>query len=267
MILLIIRNDSLRCVCIGDTACVVEVESLVMSFVIAVLSPYSRDVVFCSEGKELALWLGETEVNEETTELMRDDFIKTLALNAHVCIGLGGKSRSIRAFLEKILPELPWDECKPRDAPTNFVNSFAVENGAGLLDISLADCRESIIEFLNSSEADCAEGLRPILGGSDDNAPALYSFPLVNGRYQDASSELAHGMPPDFSPSDDWPTIVDIVNHSITSDNLRYRAVEELCLEVLELVADHTYSCNKNVTFRRLSRGFTKEEREIVSRE
>ena len=245
-------------------ACVVEVESLVMSFVIAVLSPYSRDVIFCSEGKELALWLGETEINEKTTELVRDDFIKTLALNAHVCIGLGGKSRGVRAFLEKLLPRLPWEECKPRDAPTNFVDSFAVENGAGLLDISLADCRESIIEFLSSSEADCAEGLRPILGGSDDNGPALYSFPSVNGRYQAHSSDLAHGMPPDFSPSHDWPTIVDIVDHSITLDNLQHRAAEELCLEVLELVADHAYSCNKNVTFRRLSRGFIKEGRDII---
>ncbi|MFC2106055.1 hypothetical protein ACFLS0_04825 [Candidatus Bipolaricaulota bacterium] len=238
-----------------------------MSFVIAVLSPYSHDVIFCSEGKELLLWLGETEINEETTELVRDDFIKTLALNAHVCIGFGGKVRSIRAFLEKILPELPWHECTPKDAPTNFVESFAIMNGPDILDVSLAGCRESIIEFLNSSEADCAEGLKPILGGSDGNRPALYSFPRDKGRYQYKHTELAYGVPTDFSPSDDWPTLDNIVHHSVNLHNLRHRAAEELCMEALELVADQAYSCNKNITFRRLSKGFTEEGREIVVRE
>jgi hypothetical protein len=245
-------------------ACVVDVELLAMSFVIAIHPPDSRDLVFCSEGKELALWLGQTKINEETTELVRDDFIKTLALNAHVCIGLGGKSRSIRAFLEKLLPGLPWEECKPKEAPTNFVDSFAIENGTDLLDMSLEDCRESIIELLNSSDADWAEGLQPMLGGADKNGPALYAFLSVNGRYQATLHELTYGVPSDFSPSHDWPTIDDIVKHSITLENLQARAIEELCQEVLELVADHAYSCNKNVTFRRLSRGFIKEGIEDV---
>ncbi len=194
-----------------------EVELIVMSFTIALISPRNRDLVFCGDGKELALWLGETKINEQTTALVQDDYLKTLALNDRVCIAVGGKSRDIRAFLEKLLPDLPWAECKAKDASTNFADAFAIENGKDLLELSLADCRRSIIQTLNSDESGWAEGATITLGGAEANGPAVYSFRMREGGFQAVTHEVvAYGSPCDFSPSREWPTIDHVVEGIIT---------------------------------------------------
>lgn len=257
---------------VGEVVCIAEVDALAMSFIIAVLPPDHRDLVFCSEGKELALLLGETEINEDTTIPVRKDFIKTLALNPYVCIGFGGVVRGIRIFLEELLPGLPWHECESVSQgvrivhpPINFADSFAAKHGQPLSDLSLGECREFIVELLNLKNSGSGDGLKLMLGGMGKNGPALHAFPSINGKYRAISREMTYGVPCDFMPSNDFPAIENIIDRSITLVNLQRRRVEELCLEVVELVADHSYSCNKNITFRRLSRGFVKEGREILN--
>lgn len=256
---LILASDN-----IGMVSCVVEVEPIVMSFTIALITPH-HDLIFCGEGKELALWLGETEINQDTTEHVRDDFLKTLALNEHVCISLGGKSQSIRAFLKKLLPKLLWEDCKPKEAPTNFADAHSIKSGKNLLDLSVEECCAAIVEILNGNDSGWAKSAIIALGGVGANGPALYSFHMHDGEHRAVLHEVvAYGSPCDFMPTQECPTIDDLVESVITLKSLHTIPAEQLCLEVVELVADHSYSCNKNITFRRLSKGFVKEGREII---
>lgn len=235
-----------------------------MSFTIAVLPPDHSDLVFCSEGKELALIRGYTKVTEETTFPVRENFLKTLALSPKLCIGFGGFVAGIRQFLEKLLPSLPWEECAPADQPTNFIDSIAPQRKSSLLDISAAECCDKIAEIL--ARLGLGKQVLPIIGGEDNGKPCLYYTKFLSGKYLIVPTQIAYGAPLGFAPSAQWPSVDHIINQRIACwPSLGEQSVEQRCLEIVELVADHAFTCNKNITFRRLSQGFVQEGREVVS--
>ena len=259
-----VSSIRLASTCIGTTACIEEMDLLAMSFVIAVLPPFRHDVVFCSEGRELGLIRGYSEVTEESTIPVREDFLKTLALNPKLCIGFGGTVPAIREFLEEFLSALPWEEYPPNAQPTNFVERIALDQGSSLRDISVAECREEVREIL--SHLGTKKDLLPIIGGEDDGEVLLYYTKFFDDRYEILSTKLAYGAPPGFKPSAEWPSVDHIIEHHISNwDRLRSWSAEQRCLRTGELVADHSFTCNKNLMFRRLSQGFVKEDRCIIN--
>lgn len=241
-----------------------EMDLLAMSFVIAVRPPFRHDVIFCSEGRELGLLIGSNEVTEESTFPVREDFLKTLALSPKLCIGLGGTVPAIRTLLEKLLPALPWDKCPLNAQPTNFVEKIAFDEGSPLLNTSVVECCEEVQEILSHMKA--KRDLLPIIGGEDDGEVLLYYTKFSDGRYEVLPAQVAYGAPPGFKPSAEWPSVDHIIKHHISEwDRLGGWSAERRCLRIVELVADHSFTCNKNLTFRRLSQGFVKEDRCIVS--
>ncbi len=241
----------------------VEVELLIVSFTIAILLPAIQDIIFCSEGKELLLLAGETEINEDTTFPGRDNTIKTLALNPNLCIGLHGFKKEAKCFLQVLLPDLPWEKCAPNIQPMNFVDAIAEEQEGPLLDIGGSDCCNKIKMILTDFGPDTK--VFPIIGSKENGAFDLRYAEYQNGKHEILQSGLVYGDAPGFKPSGRFSSTCEIVHEIITPANLAGRPVQSLLLEVVESVADHSISCNKNITFRRLSRGFVKEGREIVA--
>ena len=257
------QTELLRSVCIGDMACIVDVELLAVSLIIAVIPPTHRELVFCSEGQELSKLIGFTEINDKTTSPVRSDHLKTLALNSELCIGLAGVVSTNRRFLEELLPSLPWEKCAPKQPPMNFADAFPVQRGIPLLDIGVAECLERIMSIV--SAFDQGKDLLPFVGGQVGGAPSLHCVRYRDGEYESLDTQLAYNAAPSFVPSAEWASIDHIIKHHITHwDRLGKQSVEQRCLQAIELVADHSITCNKNITFRRLSRGFTKEGRDII---
>jgi len=235
-----------------------------MSFVMAVVPPSRHDVVFCSEGKELGLIKGYSKVTEETTFPIRGDFLKTLAVNPEVCIGFGGTVPAIRAFLEKFLPGLPWKECPPNAQPTNFVEKVALDQAEPLRDISVAESYKEVKRIL--SQIGKGKSILPIIGGEDNGEVLLYYTKFSSGNYEIVPTQLAYAAPPGFNPSAEWPSVDHIIEHYASDwGRLQGWSAEQRCLRIVELVAEHSFACNKNIVFRRLSQGFVKEDRRIVT--
>ena len=256
-------SQQIDSVCIGTTACVVEVECVAMSFVIGILLPDQSDIVFCGEGKVIALINGHTDITEETTFPVGEDFLKTLALNPKLCLGLSGYDKETRWFLQVLLPDLPWKDCAPKDPPTNFVDRVGVARGTPLLDIGMAECCQRITTILTDS--DPGERLHLMVGGREGGSVSPRHVKHRNGKYEALPTALTYGDAPGFKPSKRFSSTPEIVNGIVALDSLAWCTAESLLLKVVETVADHSISCNKNITFRRLSKGFIKEGREIVS--
>jgi len=258
------RSAILVGTCIGKTTCIAEVEPLAMSFMIAVRPPFRHDVVFCSEGKELAHLAGHHQITEETTIPVRENFLKTLALNPRLCIAFGGTVSAIRGFLEEFLPDLPWNKCPPNMPPTNFADKVALSQGGFLRDVSVVECCEEAQRVL--ARLGTAADIKPIVGGEDAGQVLLYHIKPTASGPQVFPAEVAYGVPPGFKPSSAWSSIEDIIEHYILDwDSPLGWSAERRCLRIVELIAEHSFTCNKNVTFRRLSRGFVKEGRDIVN--
>jgi hypothetical protein len=243
--------------------CVIEVEPIAVSFVIAVLPPNTKDVIFCSEGRELALWFGSKEITEQTTALVREDFLKTLALSKNLCIGVAGHVDAVRRFLMELLPHLPWDQCAPNQPPTNFADAFAAEHKADLLDINIEDCCSKVEETVK--RLNLGKRLLPTIGGTNGGGRGLFYTSFSDGKYSLLPTPIAFSNPPGFKPSLRYSSTDAVVLRNITNwPYMEPLSAERRCLDTVETVAEHCFTCNKNVTFRRLSQGFVREGREVV---
>lgn len=231
-----------------------------MSFVVAVLPPDLRDLVFCSDGLQLGLLAGANEFKEEATVYLRPDMLKTLALNEKVCISVGASGAFDAAFLRALIPDIPWDECPANQPLTNFADAYRKP----LQDVSLTDARDEIRCILDAIWDNSANQFAqtPILGGEQCGISDLYYYQRGLDGFRWFRHVIVPGLPWGFKPSDEYGKPERIVDSVFTLERLASSSIVELCCQALDLYAAHAFTCNSNACFRRLSRGFVNETRE-----
>ncbi len=226
-----------------------------MSLVIAVRTTNPRDVIFVSDGRELAHIRTTDSDDPENSAPIREDFIKTLRLNSKVALAVTGGVEPLRMFLAKLLPSVPWDRCPSDLPPTNFADE--VSGGGDLLGGDLPDIRDrvqGILSEVSGSSEDFAE-LNVVVGGECHGMLAVFHYPQPRG-FEATQCDFVWGKPPGFRPSVRFGQEKDIIDYYLDEQGLLSPDVEGLCCRAIRSFAQHSFAVNDRCMLRRLSEGF-----------
>ncbi len=245
--------------------CHTVIDCHAMSAIVAV--NWNGDIIVCSEGKETWERPSIPGLFSGARLCGRDDCLKSIALNSHVCLAMAGSSVGIYVLAHRLLPDCGLDE-RDRSPAFNYLEGIS----GPLTSMSLFEARDKILEIMNEARAKDDLGSRELvrshvfIGGTEDRIPLLYGCIADRGVFTAEIAELLWAPPPSryFTPSMEFPTPDDVVKKVVSKNYYDFSQMEERCAKAIEEYARHSETCNDRVMFRRLSRGFILESKEDV---
>jgi len=214
-----------------------------MSLILAVRD--DEDIVVASDGRVLAENLG----------VMSDDSLKTLALNAKLCLGLAGPTDTMRHVLTSL-----GIKCRGSH-PVDLLG--ACQEVACPVDVDYHDARDELTSFHRWMTRRVGTGPRRrgipavLLAGTSNDRPALCSWPYPTRAIEAAGasgfSDAVVGSLPERS------TRERVEFHRMIRGERTTRLAEERLTRAVRFCARYFGTAgpvNETVFLRRLSRGF-----------